>query len=112
MASAGVTPNPNPSLNPNPHPNPSPFRFANLGYADFVINGFDLPEVKSRTLVISLDLRAHELLSSAGFVSYYDGSMPTIPEAGADHFSPGFMDIMKLRLLYLAEILLRGCGRP
>ena len=32
----------------------------------------------------------------------------TMPQAQAEHTSAAFMDIMKLRLLYLAEVLLRG----
>ena len=34
--------------------------------------------------------------------------MPTMPSESAGHTSAAFMDIMKLRLLYLAEVLQRG----
>ena len=80
--------------------------FANLGYTDFVTNGFE--HQKANTLIISLDPKAHDLLVSRGFHSYFDPRMPTMPEASALHTSAAFMDIMKLRLLYLAEVLQRG----
>ena len=80
--------------------------FANLGYTDFVTNGFE--HQKANTLIISLDPKAHDLLLSRGFHSYFDPRMPTMPEASALHTSAAFMDIMKLRLLYLAEVLQRG----
>ena len=80
--------------------------FANLGYADFVTNGFE--EQKNNTLVIALDPQAHALLTSRGYHSFFDAGMPTMPAASAEHTSAAFMDIMKLRLLYLAEVLERG----
>ena len=82
--------------------------FANLGYADFVLNGFGNATRAPHTLVIALDKEAHELLSGAGIASFFDAEMPTMEAEQADHRSATFMDIMKLRLLYLAEVLLRG----
>lgn len=81
--------------------------FANLGYADFVLNGFDT-SVVPQTLVIALDRDAHARFTAAGFHSFYDEQMPTMQSAEAGHASAAFMDIMKLRLLYMAEVLLRG----
>jgi hypothetical protein len=81
--------------------------FANAGYADFVLNGF-APAVVPNTLVIALDETAHAIFGSAGFVSYHAPCMPQMQPASAAHTSAAFMDIMKLRLLYLAEVLVRG----
>ena len=81
--------------------------FANLGYADFVVNGFD-PAVVPHTLVIALDAESHRLFESAGVHSFYDGSMPTMASDQQAQGSASFMDMMKLRLLYLAEVLLLG----
>ena len=81
--------------------------FANLGYADFVLNGFP-KAVVPHTLVIALDAEAHATFTAAGLVSYFDPRMPAIDGGAHDHRTAAFMDIMKLRLLYLAEVLLRG----
>ncbi|KAL1523014.1 hypothetical protein AB1Y20_017976 [Prymnesium parvum] len=81
--------------------------FANLGYADFVLNGFS-PEVVPNTLVIALDPQAHALFANAGLHSYFDERMPRIDSPAAGHHTAVFMDIMKLRLLYLAEVLALG----
>ena len=81
--------------------------FANLGYADFVLNGFGRDAVPN-TLVVALDARAHAVFERAGLVSFFDASMPTIGAEQQDHRTAGFMDMMKLRLLYAAEALLRG----
>ena len=48
---------------------------------------------------------AHALFVREGMHSYYAPCMPTISSAAATHTSATFMDIMKLRLLYLAEVL-------
>ena len=81
--------------------------FANSGYADFVLNGFGA-DVAPSTLVIALDAAAHERFVAAGLHSFYDDRMPTMAPAQAYHASAAFMDIMKLRLLYMAEVLLLG----
>ena len=81
--------------------------FANLGYADFVLNGFARAAVPN-TLVVALDALAHAAFREAGLVSFFDERMPTIGAEQQDHRSAGFMDMMKLRLLYAAEVLLRG----
>ena len=81
--------------------------FANAGYADFVLNGFALAVVPN-TLVIALDETAHAIFGAAGFVSYHAPCMPQMQPASAAHTSAAFMDIMKLRLLYLAEVLVLG----
>ena len=80
--------------------------FANLGYADFVLNGF--APVKAHTLVVALDAEAHALFGGAGMHSFYADGMPSITPAAAGHRSSSFMDIMKLRLLLLAEALSLG----
>ena len=81
--------------------------FANLGYADFVLNGFARAAVPN-TLVVALDALAHAAFREAGLVSFFDERMPTIGAEQQDHRSAGFMDMMKLRLLYATEVLLRG----
>jgi hypothetical protein len=81
--------------------------FANTGYADFVLNGFGRATAPN-TLVIALDVSAHKQFQSAGLHSYFDPRMPGMSTAEAGHASAAFMDIMKLRLIYLAEVLLRG----
>ncbi|KAL3931892.1 MAG: hypothetical protein SGPRY_000935 [Prymnesium sp.] len=81
--------------------------FANLGYADFVLNGFKR-EVVPHTLVIALDEEAHALFLKSGLHSYFDERMPRVSTTPAEHRTAGFMDIMKLRLLYLAEVLALG----
>ena len=81
--------------------------FANSGYADFVLNGFR-PSSVPNVLVIALDAAAHEAFVAAGLHSFFDPRMPTMAVGPAFHASAAFMDIMKLRLLYLAEVLLRG----
>ena len=80
--------------------------FANSGYADFVLNGFR-PSSVPNVLVIALDAAAHEAFVAAGLL-LFDPRMPTMAVGPAFHASAAFMDIMKLRLLYLAEVLLRG----
>ena len=71
-----------------------------------MLNGF--PKASCRTLVIALDAEAHATFTAAGLVSYFDPNMPAIDGGAHDHRTAAFMDIMKLRLLYLAEVLLRG----
>ena len=72
-----------------------------------MLNGFP-KAVVPHTLVIALDAEAHATFTAAGLVSYFDPNMPAIDGGAHDHRTAAFMDIMKLRLLYLAEVLLRG----
>ena len=85
--------------------------FANLGYADFVLNGFTKAAVPN-TLVIALDADAHAAFEAAGLHSYFDAHLPPIAVSSADHLSAAFMDIMKLRLLLLAEVRTPPTGPP
>ena len=48
--------------------------------------------------------QAHSLFVEAGLVSFYDPMLPTIEVGQQTQGSAAFMDIMKLRLLYLAEV--------
>ena len=57
--------------------------FANLGYADFVLNGFSRAAVRAHTLVVALDEDAHALFVREGMHSYYAPCMPTISSAAA-----------------------------
>lgn len=78
--------------------------FANLAYADFIINGFS-PRVVPNLLVIALDGQAHELFLQSGLHSFFAPRMPRIAGGFAAHRTAAFMDIMKLRLLYLVEVV-------
>ena len=53
-------------------------------------------------------MQAHAAFQSAGLHSFFESRMPSISSGSADHRTAAFMDIMKLRLLYLAEVLLLG----
>jgi hypothetical protein len=55
---------------------------------------------------------AHALLTNRSYHSYFDALMPTMQPASATHTSAAFMDIMKLRLLYLAEVRSPCCTAP
>ena len=81
--------------------------FSNLGYADFVLNGFRR-DVVPNTLVIALDEKAHERFVGAGLISFFDGRMPRADLSASNHRTAAFMDIMKLRLLYATEALQLG----
>eukprot|EP00966_Prymnesium_polylepis_P152391 3520025-Prymnesium_polylepis.1 len=91
-----------------PHGRKVILTFANLGYADFVVNGFASTPAAKHTLVVALDADAHATFQAAGLVSFYEPRMPSISSAAASHLAAAFMDVMKLRLLYLAEVLVLG----
>ena len=61
--------------------------FANLGYADFVLNGFARTAVPN-TLVVALDALAHAAFREAGLISFFDALMPTIGAEQQDHPGP------------------------